>query len=254
MGGSVVAAGGRAVLFSGSSAVLEVLGFGRALGLAVLLGTRRDVATSVGVLVLGTGVVGVSRVVARVVAALVAKGGRNLQMVVGLAVATVVMLLVVMVASMVVVAVVVVVVAVVVVVVAAVVVVVVAVVVGDSLAVVLVVVTFQLGTAGASVVLGMRKALVACPGVVSWGVGDGSSGVATGWAAVMGSTAAVVGSVTTVSVVRLTAMSSPSSGSKSETGGQGRCETTADAFPRHHPKIREQGWLQARQKPRAVPV
>lgn len=205
MGGSVVAAGGRAVLFSGSSAVLEVLGFGRALGLAVLLGTRRDVATSVGVLLSGTGVVGVSRVVARVVAALVAKGGRNLRMVVGLAVATVV-LLVVVVAEVVVV--------VVAMVVVAEVVVVVAVVVGDSLAVVLVVVTFQLGTTGASVVLGMRKALVACPGVVSWGVGDGSSGVATGWAAVTGSTAAVVGSVTSVSMVRLTAVSSPSSGSK----------------------------------------
>lgn len=228
MGGSVVAVGGKAVLFSGSSAVLEVLGFGRALGLAVLVGTRRAVATSVGVLVLGTGVVGVSRVVARVVAALVAKGGRNLRMVVGLAVATVV-LLVVVVASVVVASVVV-------VVVVAVVVVVVAVVVGGSLAMVLAVVAFQLGTTGASVVLGMRKALVACLGVVSWGVGDGSRGVPTGWAAVTGSTAAVVGSVTSMSMVRLTAVSSPGSGSKSETGTGGKSEAAVAAFPWHDPQ------------------
>lgn len=219
MGGTVVAVGGRAVLFSGSSAVLEVLGFGRALGLAVLGETRRDVATSVTVLVSGTGVVGVSRVVARVVAALVAKGGRNLRMVVGLAVAVVVvvvLLVVVVVASVVVVVVVAMVVAVVVAMV-------VAVVVGGSLAtvLVLVVVGFHLGTTGTSVVLGMRKeVLVAGPGVVSvsWGVGDGSRGVATGWAAVTGSAAAVVGSVTSVSVVRLTAVSSPGSGSKSGMG------------------------------------
>lgn len=231
MGGSVV----RAVLVSGGSAVLEVLGFGRALGLAVLVGTSRAVATSVGVLLSGTGVVGVSRVVvvvARVVvAALVAKGGRNLRMVVGLAVAVVVVVLLVVV-----------VVASVVVVVAVVVVVVVAVVVGGSLATVLVVVVvvvgFQLGTTGASVVLGMRKGLVASPGVVSWPVGDGPRGVTTGWAAVTGSAAAVVGSVTSVSLVRLTAVSSPSSGSKSGMGGQeGRVEPLLMCFPGITPKI-----------------
>lgn len=246
---------GKAVLFSGGSAVLEVLGFGRALGLAVLLGTRSDVATSVGVLASRTGVVGVSRVVARVVAALVAKGGRNLRMVVGLAVATVV-LLVVVVASVVVVVVVVVATVVGVVVATVVVTAVVAAVVGGSLAAVLgVVVAFQLGTSGAAVVLGMRKALVACPGVVAWGLGDGSRGVATGWAAVTGSTAAVVGSVTSVSVVRLTAVSSPSSGSKSETWRQEkRVKPPLMNFPGAAPKIREHGWFQARQKPRAGPV
>lgn len=67
---------GKAVLFSVGSAVLEVLGFGRDLGLAVLEGTSRDVVTSVRTLVSGMEVVGVSRVVARVVAALVTKGGR----------------------------------------------------------------------------------------------------------------------------------------------------------------------------------
>lgn len=204
MGGSVAGLDGKAVLFSVRSAVLEVLGFGRDLGLAVLVGTSRDVATSVGVLVSRMEVVGVSKVVARVVAALVTKGGRNLRMVVGLAVAMVV--LVVVVATVVVV-----------VVVAAVVVVVV--VVGESLAVVLVVVAFQLGITGVSVILGIYKTLVVCSGVVS-SAGNGSKGVATGCTEVMGSTAAVVGSVMDVSVVRLTAVSSPDSCSKSERGGE----------------------------------
>lgn len=206
MGGSVAGLDGKAVLFSVRSAVLEVLGFGRDLGLAVLVGTSRDVATSVGVLVSRMEVVGVSKVVARVVAALVTKGGRNLRMVVGLAVAMVV--LVVVVATVVVV-----------VVVAAVVVVVVVVVVGESLAVVLVVVAFQLGITGVSVILGIYKTLVVCSGVVS-SAGNGSKGVATGCTEVMGSTAAVVGSVMDVSVVRLTAVSSPDSCSKSERGGE----------------------------------
>lgn len=195
---------GKAVLFSVRSAVLEVLGFGRDLGLAVLEGTSCDVATSVGVLVSRTDVVGISRVVARVVAALVTKGGRNLRTVVGLAVATVVVLVVVAVV-------------VAVVVVVAAVVVVVVVVLGASLAVVLVVVAFQLGITGASVTLGIYETPVVCSGTVS-SVGDVSKGVATGCTAVTGSVAAVVGSVMDVSVVRLTAVSSPDSCSKSERG------------------------------------
>lgn len=182
------------------SAVLEVVGFGSDLGLAVLVATSRVVATSVGVLVSRLDVVGVSRVVARVVAALVTKGGRNLRMVVGLAVAMVV--LVVVVAAVVVV-----------VVVLAAVVVVVVVVVGGSLAVVLVVLAFRLGITGASVTLGIYRTLVVCLRVVS-SAGKGSKGVATGCTAVMGSTAAVVGSAMDVSVVRLTAVSSPDSRSK----------------------------------------
>lgn len=204
MGGSVVGLEGKAVLFSVRSAVLEVLGFGRDLGLAVLEGTSCDVATSVGVLVSRTDVVGISRVVARVVAALVTKGGRNLRTVVGLAVATVVVLVVVAVV-------------VAVVVVVAAVVVVVVVVLGASLAVVLVVVAFQLGITGASVTLGIYETPVVCSGTVS-SVGDVSKGVATGCTAVTGSVAAVVGSVMDVSVVRLTAVSSPDSCSKSERG------------------------------------
>lgn len=202
MGGSVAGLDGKAVLLSVRSAVLEVLGFGRDLGLAVLVGTSRDVATSVDVLVSRTEVVGVSRVVARVVDALVTKGGRNLRMVVGLAVATVVLVVVATV-----------------VVVAAVVVVVVVVVVGESLAVVLVVAAFQLGTTGVSVTLGIYRTLVVCSGVVS-SAGNGSKGVTTGCTEVMGSTAAVVGSVMDVSVVRPPAVSSPDSCSKSERGGE----------------------------------
>lgn len=205
MGGSVAGLDGKAVLFSVRSAVLEVLGFGRDLGLAVLVGTSRDVATSVGVLVSRMEVVGVSRVVARVVAALETRGGRNLRTVVGLAVAMVVLVVVVAV--------------VVLVVVVAVVVVVVVVVVGESLAVVLVVVAFQLGITGVSVILGIYKTLVVSSGVVS-SAGNGSKGVATGCTEVIGSTAAVVGSVTDMSVVRLTAVSSPDSCSKSERRGE----------------------------------
>lgn len=96
-------------------------------------------------------------------------------------------------------------------------VVVVVVVLGASLAVVLVVVAFQLGITGASVTLGIYEAPVVCSGTVS-SVGDVSKGVATGCTAVTGSAAAVVGSVTDVSVVRLTAVSSPDSCSKSERG------------------------------------
>lgn len=186
---------GKAVLFSMGSAVLEVLGFGRDLGLAVLEGTSRDVVTSVRTLVSGMEVVGVSRVVARVVAALVTKGGRNLWVVVGLEVATVVLMVVV------------------VVVVVAAVVVVVEVVLGESLAVVLAVVVFQLGITGASVILGIYKTLVVCSGDVS-SVGNSSKGVAMGCTKVTGSTATVVGSGTDVSVVRLTAVSNPDSCSK----------------------------------------
>lgn len=186
---------GKAVLFSVGSAVLEVLGFGRDLGLAVLEGTSRDVVTSVRTLVSGMEVVGVSRVVARVVAALVTKGGRNLWVVVGLEVATVVLMVVV------------------VVVVVAAVVVVVEVVLGESLAVVLAVVVFQLGITGASVILGIYKTLVVCSGDVS-SVGNSSKGVAMGCTKVTGSTATVVGSGTDVSVVRLTAVSNPDSCSK----------------------------------------
>lgn len=186
---------GKAVLFSVGSAVLEVLGFGRDLGLAVLEGTSRDVVTSVRTLVSGMEVVGVSRVVARVVAALVTKGGRNLWVVVSLEVATVVLMVVV------------------VVVVVAAVVVVVEVVLGESLAVVLAVVVFQLGITGASVILGIYKTLVVCSGDVS-SVGNSSKGVAMGCTKVTGSTATVVGSGTDVSVVRLTAVSNPDSCSK----------------------------------------
>lgn len=189
------------------SAVLEVVGFGSDLGLAVLVATSRVVATSVGVLVSRLDVVGVSRVVARVVAALVTKGGRNLRMVVGLAVAMVVLVVGVVAVVVVVAAVVV------VVVVLAAVVVVVVVVVGGSLAVVLVVLAFRLGITGASVTLGIYRTLVVCLRVVS-SAGKGSKGVATGCTAVMGSTAAVVGSAMDVSVVRLTAVSSPDSRSK----------------------------------------
>lgn len=195
---------GKAVLLSVGSAVLEVVGLGSDLGLAVLVGTSRVVATSVGVLVARLAVVGVSRVVARVVAALVTKGSRNLLMVVGLAAATVVLVVVV---------------AAVVVVVLAVVVVVVVMVVGVMLAVVLVVLAFQLGITGVSVILGMYRTLVVCSGVVS-SAGKGSKGVATGCTMVMGSTAAVVGRAMDVSVGRLTAVSSPDSLSKSETGGE----------------------------------
>lgn len=195
MGGSVVGLEGKAVLFSMGSAVLEVVGFGRDLGLAVLEGTSRDVVTSASTLVSGMEVVGVSRVVAWVVAALVTKGGRNLWVVVGLAVATVVLMVVV-----------------VVVVVAAVVVV--AVVLGESLAVGLVVVVFQLGITGVSAILGIYKTLVVCSGDVS-SVGNSSKGVATGCTKVMGSMATVVGRGMDVSVVRLTAVSNPDSCSKS---------------------------------------
>lgn len=202
---------GKAVLFSVGSAVLEVLGFGRDLGLAVLEGTSRDVLTSVRTLVSGMEVVGVSRVVARVVAALVTKGGRNLWVVVGLEVATVVLMVVV------------------VVVVVAAVVVVVEVVLGESLAVVLAVVVFQLGITGASVILGIYKTLVVCSGDVS-SVGNSSKGVAMGCTKVTGSTATVVGSGTDVSVVRLTAVSNPDSCSKS--GRVGEEQRMKWAFPR----------------------
>lgn len=211
MGGSVVGLEGKAVLFSVGSAVLEVLGFGRDLGLAVLEGTSRDVVTSVRTLVSGMEVVGVSRVVARVVAALVTKGGRNLWVVVGLEVATVVLMVVV------------------VVVVVAAVVVVVEVVLGESLAVVLAVVVFQLGITGASVILGIYKTLVVCSGDVS-SVGNSSKGVAMGCTKVTGSTATVVGSGTDVSVVRLTAVSNPDSCSKS--GRVGEEQRMKWAFPR----------------------
>lgn len=217
---------GKAVLFSVRSAVLEVLGFGRALGLAVLLGTSHDVATSVGVLVARMEAVGVSKVVARVVAALVTKGGRNLWTVVGLAVAMVVLLVVV------VAAVVVVVVVVAAVVVAAVVELVV--VAGESLVAVVVVVAFQLGTMGVSVTLGIYKRLVVCSGVVS-SAGKGSKGVATGCTRVTGSTAAVVGSVTEVSVVRVAAVSSPDSCSKSEGGRRVNGEAAAAPAPPRPP-------------------
>lgn len=208
---------GKAVLFSVRSAVLEVLGFGRDLGLAVLVGTSRDVVTSVGVLVSRMEVVGVSRVVAWVVAALVTKGSRNLRAVVGLAVAMVVLVVVVATVVVVVVAVVVVIV-----------------VVGESLTVVLVVVAFQLGITGVSVILGIYKTLVVCSGVVS-SAGNVSKGVATGCTEVMGSTAAVVGSVMDVSVVRLTAVSSPDSCSKSERGGEE--QRVKLLLPQHFPGL-----------------
>lgn len=181
------------VLFSVKSVVLVVLGFGTDLGLAALVVTRRDVAASVAMLTSIIAVVGVSKVVACVVAAVVTKWGRILRMVVDLAVGAVVVVVVVAAAAAVVAAVVI---------------------IGVMLTVVLVVVAFQVGLTGASVILGIYKTLVTCSRVVS-SAGNISKGVATGWTDVTGSTAAVVGSLMEVSVVRLTAVSIPNSCSKS---------------------------------------
>lgn len=120
-------------------------------------------------------------------------------------------------------------------------------------------VAFQLGMTGVSVILGIYRMLVVCSGVVS-SAGNGSKGVATGCTEVMGSMAAVVGSVMDVSMVRVTAVSSPDSCSKSGRGGEE--QRVKLLLPQHSPGLkgtwlhlqnhREHGLVPAQHKPRAA--